>query len=679
MATAGGNDECMTLSEFLQESRVSPVCDTDDNNENEDGTPNIEKTAESIRKLILLLDFSALEAKLMGYKLSLRKRIVDFRIDGTSAFFAACAVNDVGIAKFLLEKCNADIEKKGTDSPFGWQPKLALCSPICCAARHSILTLPLVKLLVEHGARNTGTDETGMSALQVSCQTGSLDAAMYLHKHGYSVHDVTSTGKTCLILSVKNAALCRFLISKGNDVNQPDKYKSTAIHYAAMDGQLETVKVLIESGANISLKDNHGQNAIMRAAAAVQIGIVEYMLTNADTSASTKSLAYMLLGSSLADRGRELDAIYWWEKANPGQCEIAKNEYVKNLIANGRKLSVSIARSTQPIEELEVLERIQSYSVEVKVRIFGLCHPQTYKSLCKLLTINFFMMSITHALSLLKYTSDVLTQSENVFSKVAPYIASRLLKVFTRVWLGTNVEQVQPKVKHIIIEETLRTIASLIDNVALNEFHRMHIHTSNSSRAAFSIQTQEHDYVMEWICLTLDLICIFRLLNPSEVENVRMLSMLSKLLASEPRGMKNETLLHIAINPNPNLRPYLSSDMVFLGYTCDVTQCLVKAGANVNAIDSQGNTPLLSLLLNGYSIEQNTTDIVTLLLDHGSDIDVRNINGQTCLQLLSNSDMAISHVKYQRLQCLSAIAVKKARIDYSSYLPLRLHRFVDMH
>ena len=61
-------------------------------------------------------------------------------------------------------------------------------------------------------------------------------------------------------------------------------------------------------------------------------------------------------------------------------------------------------------------------------------------------------------------------------------------------------------------------------------------------------------------------------------------------------------------------------------------QILLNAGADVNAQDERGMTPLMWAAGNSF---QNT---VQILLNAGADIDIKNNKGRTALDLTRNSD-----------------------------------------
>ena len=55
-----------------------------------------------------------------------------------------------------------------------------------------------------------------------------------------------------------NTESLKNLIEKGADVNAKNKYEQTTLHYAAREGHTEIVEFLIEKGADVNAKNKYG-------------------------------------------------------------------------------------------------------------------------------------------------------------------------------------------------------------------------------------------------------------------------------------------------------------------------------------------------------------------------------------------------------------------------------------
>jgi glutaminase len=73
-----------------------------------------------------------------------------------------------------------------------------------------------------------------------------------------------------------NALLKRFLIAK-IQVNATDYDKRTAAHIAASEGNLGALKLLVEAGADLSLKDRWGNNVRSEAEMSNAGKVLEYL------------------------------------------------------------------------------------------------------------------------------------------------------------------------------------------------------------------------------------------------------------------------------------------------------------------------------------------------------------------------------------------------------------------
>lgn len=75
----------------------------------------------------------------------------------------------------------------------------------------------------------------------------------------------------------------------------------------------------------------------------------------------------------------------------------------------------------------------------------------------------------------------------------------------------------------------------------------------------------------------------------------------------------NETALHLAV----------ISDF-YVGNSCDMPKLLIEAGADVNATDNRGQTPLMwAVTKNVYAIE--------FLIEKGASLDIKDHEGRTAL------------------------------------------------
>ena len=89
-----------------------------------------------------------------------------------------------------------------------------------------------------------------------------------------------SHGHTALMRAALdgNTESVKELINQGGNINQRDDNGRTALMFAVINGHYETMKVLLEHGADVNAKSNLGGTALMGAASAGELKMVQALL-----------------------------------------------------------------------------------------------------------------------------------------------------------------------------------------------------------------------------------------------------------------------------------------------------------------------------------------------------------------------------------------------------------------
>lgn len=90
-------------------------------------------------------------------------------------------------------------------------------SPLWAAAVANHLNV--VKLLVRLGANINSISDSGSTAVRSACFMSNVEVVQFLLESGADFSKPNFNGGTCLINSVQSIELCKFLLSKGVDVN----------------------------------------------------------------------------------------------------------------------------------------------------------------------------------------------------------------------------------------------------------------------------------------------------------------------------------------------------------------------------------------------------------------------------------------------------------------------------
>ncbi|MCP4399867.1 MAG: hypothetical protein GY801_21500, partial [bacterium] len=130
------------------------------------------------------------------------------------------------------------------------------------ALMYAIPHIEIVKRLIEHGANINVRDSDGSTALKRALHRGAVDIVRMLIEHGAKIADEIHTkndNQARLIkASIQNdVKSVRRLLAKGGieDVDAPDECdKLTPLMYAALCGSTETIKMLLEYGADVNAR-----------------------------------------------------------------------------------------------------------------------------------------------------------------------------------------------------------------------------------------------------------------------------------------------------------------------------------------------------------------------------------------------------------------------------------------
>ena len=211
----------------------------------------------------------------------------------------ASAQGHAAVVKLLLEH-GADVAHQC----FYYGTKVLGWNALTLAATHG--HIECVKVLLEHGAKDID------DALGQALWSGHRDIALLLKEHGANVQSVANQtdrhGKSNLMGAAEEgrADTVRLLLEFGADANAVDELGKTALMEAAFAGDEDIIRMLLDAGAAINAADEDGKTALMRAAELVedggesQLAAVELLLAaGADAQATNKE------GKTALDLARE--------------------------------------------------------------------------------------------------------------------------------------------------------------------------------------------------------------------------------------------------------------------------------------------------------------------------------------------------------------------------------------
>lgn len=142
-----------------------------------------------------------------------------------------------------------------------------------------------VTMLLKAGAAINVKDNEGLTPLMYAAWGGrapAFDIVTALMKAGAKVNDVSQDGETALMLAARHSSpdVLQALLAAHASVNARTKKGQTPLMYVIEgynDRKAESVKLLLKSGADVSIKDNKGQTALTMARKLGQEAIVKLL------------------------------------------------------------------------------------------------------------------------------------------------------------------------------------------------------------------------------------------------------------------------------------------------------------------------------------------------------------------------------------------------------------------
>ncbi|KAK0042775.1 ankyrin repeat protein [Biomphalaria pfeifferi] len=159
---------------------------------------------------------------------------------GLTPLCSACKYNREDLVTILLHH-QAQVNKQST---------YLSRSPLHFACNHTYGNIGISRKIIEAQAHLDELDGNGNSSLHLACQKVNIPVVELLLKHGASVNIAGENGETPLTKAcyTKDKTLVEVLLKAGSDVNSPE---GLPLEIALRDSALEILYLLIQAGANV--------------------------------------------------------------------------------------------------------------------------------------------------------------------------------------------------------------------------------------------------------------------------------------------------------------------------------------------------------------------------------------------------------------------------------------------
>uniref|UniRef100_H2Y4Z8 Uncharacterized protein n=1 Tax=Ciona savignyi TaxID=51511 RepID=H2Y4Z8_CIOSA len=576
-------------------------------------------------------------------------------------FLLAVYMGHVQVVWLLLTQFNINFADHHGVLSFGGN-LIEDASPLWCAAACGYVEI--VKLLVEHGANVNETTTTNSTPLRAACFLGNTPIVDYLIKNGADAGLANHYNNTCLMVAAfrGNLEVVELLLSHGVDMNTQANCGGTALHFACDSGKLNIVEALVKAGCDLTIKNNSGLTAAMVAADTCQSDIIEYFIKQDGVDAETEITLLELLGASYAnDR-----ANYSTEKTyhylylamlirNKGNCFLKQIEKKVKPATAAYDMRVECRDIAQLREIHHDQDLIHLESLMVRERILGthsveLIQPIVYRGAVyadrhhfddciRLWKRAIYLRQMNHWSA----SNDLLRFAE-VFSQM--YMLEHEVKTTDLL-----------EVMQCCIEEIKTSLAEL-KLVSARQHLDANLHTLL--------------YLLLIVCKTVD----------GQAVKHDFGKMVYQFLKFKIRDSKGSTLLHLAVDETTPVDEFHVKDICsFPNY--EVTKFLLSCGADPNARNNEGNTPLHIIVQYERPISDfiSLHSIISRLLDSGAHYDVANHDRKTPIEL-STTGVAEIILKTQSLvslKCIAARGVRNSGVPYKGLVPSFIEEFIELH
>ena len=567
-------------------------------------------------------------------------------VEGCSPLLAAALTGHLDVVELLIER-NADVESTTARGS----------TPLRAAAFNG--RLDIVSCLVEHGADVNTRHDDGDTPVMATCYNGHMNVVTYLVEHGANIHVQNKDGNTCLHWAAERGhveVVSKLLALGANEyqdyVNARNNFESTPLMRTCYNGHMDVVTYLVEHGANIHLQDKNGDTCLHNAAERghvevvrmllalgakekqnykrltpllvasnyYKIEMVEYFIKKTECTKEQRIDALELLGATIANDpdGNNIDkAFSYMKRGMEERYEDPSHPLLKKKMEPVE--AYQTRKESQTLEELALLEgddhAIHMEGLIIRERILGSDNTEVRNPIIYRGAVFADSEQYELCTGLWKRAMEIAMNCDayDEMTKDLENLASLFAEIVQKGRL------LRPKCIEDVFQKLVATSERLTEKSESGELEEEH-------------KNEEEEKMLYY---ALYLLTIYTKVQESdENETADMANFVQRFLRLNPRTRDENTLLHMAawhatliIINDDDVRDVCKLPCV------ETMKLILHAGCDVNAVNTDGNTPLhLAVTLKpGPGQVDILKEMLELLLDAGADTKLANSNGQTAM------------------------------------------------
>ncbi|VVC30501.1 Hypothetical protein CINCED_3A007650 [Cinara cedri] len=455
--------------------------------------------------------------------------------------------------------------------------------------------------------------------------------------------------------------IANYLLLLKADINKKSVKGNTALHDCAESGSLDIFKMLIQNGAKMEV-DSYGMTPLLAACVTGHADIVDYLVKSNNLVSRTEKIeALELLGATYIDKKRDLIGGFdLWKQAMDLRFNIDDEQ---DIPKPDNALPIEAYEWAQEVKNHEELNELLSEPDEMRMqallvreRILGPTHPDTSYYVRYRGAVYADAGKFTRCISLWNHALDIQRGSLESCHQmtVSSFFSFAELFSFMSDACATNDDNGYRQVPALLtFEDVIQVLVKAINELC------------EPKELPYAI-----DLSPRLLLISLDLFNMALKLIRNDEHSHLTHRLLYRLNKCNILGHLGQTALHLASARKTALAVSRHPQTGSSDDSTLLLRALLKIGANPNARDDEGNTPL-------HLVAAKDSLIIQLLLGSGAHYDAVNAAGRTfCDMRKATPHNPLYHTS---LACHAARVIRKNRIPFVGHIPVTLYEFVEKH